>query len=175
MHTGQVSSSYTRGRGGCRCSIILWTRPNGVEVLGKDWVWLFEMSSSSVDSKTKSINMQSSIFWLLHRRLRYTTSGCVSDRSNSRILYYNYYCCNNRWTRASISAQFEIQMACSIASLMMYSMIYFFGVFLVCLNDSQLSPIARTAMHDGAGNPARYFCVYAPSSAFTWLCVQYMR
>ena len=46
---------------------------------------------------------------------------------------------------------------------MVYSrpMIYLCGVFLVCLHDSQLSPMACTAMHDGADNPALCFCIYA--------------
>ena len=72
---------------------------------------------------------------------------------------------NNSWTRASISTKFEIMIACSITFLMMYGMIYFCWALFVCANDFQLSSIARTAMHNGADNPARCFRVYTMTTA----------
>ena len=83
-------------------------------------------------------------------------------RTNSALFCLD---ANNSWTRASISTKFEIMIACSITFLMMYGMIHFCWALFVCANDFHLSSIARTAMHNGADNPARCFRVYTMTTA----------
>ena len=87
----------------------------------------------------------------------YLRQGFVSLRAfmitNSALFFLD---ADNSWTRASISAKFEIMIACSITFLMIYGMMYFCWIFLVCANNFQVSPTARTAMNDGADNPALF-------------------